>query len=427
MCQNMEPCKIDFPKNNYLNFHSYHTKIDIPIRVYADFECFNIPQSENISNQTKILFTHSPCSVGYYLISPWQTGYKCFSGPECVINFIKDLFEIEKKAREYFDNNFELKMTPQNKIDFQNSDKCWLCDKKFEMCKDLNCKNNKCECKKVRDHDHLTGNFRGAAHKSCNLNVKQNKSNFVPVLFHNFSGYDCHLIFNHLINKSIELGFEKDDIQIIPRTVENFISVQIGCLRFLDSYRFLQSSLDKLAQSVNDFPIMKSQQLDDPILLKKLAFAYEFFNPENFDQPLNLKKEHFYSTLKQSYPPQQEIDRTFEIINRFDLKSGRELTLLYNTLDVLLLADIFENFIKKCLEVYKINPLYCYSSPGFTWKAFFKFSNTSVEYIKDHKLLLLLENNIRGGISGVMGPRYIQVMKIQKYYTSTLIIYTAML
>ena len=60
------------------------------------------------------------------------------------------------------------------------------------------------------------------------------------------------------------------------------------------------------------------------------------------------------------------------------------------------------------MKFYKINPLYCFSSPGFTLKAFFKFSNISVEYIKHTKLLLLLENNIRGGISGVMGPRCIK-------------------
>ena len=190
--------------------------------------------------------------------------------------------------------------------------------------------------------------------------------------------------------------------------MENYISLQIGCLRFLDSYRFLDSGLDKLAKSLKDFPILKKHKLDDPLLLKKLAYPYEYFNWENFDQPLNLKKEDFYSTLKQSYPSDEEIDRTFEIIKKYEIKTGRELTIMYNLLDTLLLADIFENFIKKCKKFYKINPLYCYSAPGFTWKAFFKFSNTSVEYIKDHELLLLLENNIRGGISGVMGPRYLK-------------------
>ena len=213
-----------------------------------------------------------------------------------------------------------------------------------------------------------------------------------------------------LINTHIEaiVGFEKKDIKIIPKSIENFISLQIGCLRFLDSYRFLGSSLDSLAKSLNDFPIMRQQQFDDPLLINKLAYPYEYFNPTNFDSKLHLKRKDFWSTLKQNYPKQNEIDRTFEIIKKYNLKSGRELTLMYNLLDVLLLADIFENFIKKCLEYYKINPLYSYSAPGFTWKAFFKFSNTRIDYIKDHKLLLVLENNIRGGISGVMGDRYVK-------------------
>ena len=81
---------------------------------------------------------------------------------------------------------------------------------------------------------------------------------------------------------------------------------------------------------------------------------------------------------------------------------------MYNLLDVLFLTDVFKNFIEKCKKFYGINPLYCYSAPGFTFKAFFKFSNMYIEYIKDHELLLLIENNIRGGISGIMGDRYIQ-------------------
>ena len=296
MCQNLEQaCKIDFPKSDYLYFKSFQTKIDIPIRVYADFECFNIPIDEYISDKTKILFTHEPCSVVYYLKSPWQTGYKTFSGKMCVNSFVNDIFEIEKLAGLYYNTNLKLEMTPENELDFQNSKHCHLCDKPFLKCKknieyyedeeydeeydeEENCKQNNCECKKVRDHDHLTGLYRGAAHNVCNLKAKQIKSSFVPVFFHNFSGYDCHLIFEQLINKAIEIGFDKNDIKIIPKSIENFISLKIGRLRFLDSYRFLPSSLDSLSKSLNDFPILRGQGLDDPMLLKKLAFPYEYFN-----------------------------------------------------------------------------------------------------------------------------------------------------
>ena len=54
---------------------------------------------------------------------------------------------------------------------------------------------------KVRDHCHLTGKYRGPAHNTCNINVTQKQSNFIPFIFHNFSNYDCHLFFKKLVDK----------------------------------------------------------------------------------------------------------------------------------------------------------------------------------------------------------------------------------
>ena len=52
----------------------------------------------------------------------------------------------------------------------------------------------------VEDHCHLTGRFRGLAHNNCNLNTRKAHKSFAPILFYNFSGYDCHLIFEKLVN-----------------------------------------------------------------------------------------------------------------------------------------------------------------------------------------------------------------------------------
>ena len=116
---------------------------------------------------------------------------------------------------------------------------------------------------KVRDHDHLTGKYRGAAHSKCTINVKQKQSSFVPIFFHNFSGYDCHLVFELLLTKAFKL-----DIKILPKSMENYVSVQVGCLRFLDSYRFLSSSLDEFVKSINTFPVMQENGLDDELFKK---------------------------------------------------------------------------------------------------------------------------------------------------------------
>ena len=77
-------------------------------------------------------------------------------------------------------------------------------------------------------------------------------------------------------------------------------------------------------------------------------------------------------------------------------------------MDVLQLADVFENVVEKATLEYSINPLYFYSLPGYTWKAGLKITKIKLDFKNDKDLSLLLENTIRGGISSVMGPRYIE-------------------
>ena len=82
--------------------------------------------------------------------------------------------------------------------------------------------------------------------------------------------------------------------------------------------------------------------------------------------------------------------------------------MLYLKMHVLQLADVFENFVESCTREYNINPLYSYSLPGYTWKAGLKLTNIKKDFIKDKDLLVFLENNIRGGISSVMGYRFVE-------------------
>ena len=115
---------------------------------------------------------------------------------------------------------------------------------------------------------------------------------------------------------------------IIPKSIKNYKTVQVGCLRFLDSYRFLSTNLDKLVKSINSFPILDDNGLDDELFKKKLTYPYKVFTLNNFQEPLNLTKEDFWSTLKQTTPPDEERNRTQENIKKYDLKNGQELTML---------------------------------------------------------------------------------------------------
>ena len=90
--------------------------------------------------------------------------------------------------------------------EFQAAVNCHICDEPLGVIR-------------VRDHCHLTGNFRGAAHNECNLNFKyqmeQNRF-FIPVVIHNLRGYDSHLIMN-------SIGKVEKRISCIPNNIEKYI------------------------------------------------------------------------------------------------------------------------------------------------------------------------------------------------------------
>ena len=121
----------------------------------------------------------------------------------------------------------------------------------------------------------------------------------------------------------------------------------------------------------NDLKHLKTGFPDKWIFLtKNIANPYEYFNNiDDYQKPDdNLKKEDFYSKLKNGYPGDKEIERTKEIIKLFNIKNGEELTEIYLKSDVLLLTCVFENFIKVSVNEYGINPLYCVSLPVYTWQ-----------------------------------------------------------
>ena len=297
----------------------------------------------------------------------------------------------------YFKNtNKDIIMTQEDEEDYENNNICRFCEK--EIITD-----------KVRDHCHLTGSYRGPAHSKCNINVTQKQSNFIPFIFHNFSNYDCQMFFKSLVDKKNN----KIRFDIIPKTNEEYISVTYGCIRFIDSYRFLSTGLDSLVKNLDevDFKILKKEFPDKwQYLNKKLAYPYEYFNSiDDYQKPvINLKKEDFFSKLKNKCPDDEEIQRTKESIEIFNIKNGEELTEIYLKSDVLMLACIYEKFIKVSVNEFGINPLYCVSLPGYTWQCGMKYTGINLQTLQDKDRILLLENNIRGGISPVMGDRYMK-------------------
>ena len=125
----------------------------------------------------------------------------------------------------------------------------------------------------------------------------------------------------------------------------------------------------------NDLKILKTGFPDKwKYSTKKLAYPYEYFISINdYQKPVdNLVKKDFFSKLKNKCPDNEEIERTMDIINVFNIKNGEELTEIYLK-NVLLLACVFEKFIKVSVNEFGINPLYCVSLPGYTWQYGLKY------------------------------------------------------
>ena len=161
----------------------------------------------------------------------------------------------------------------------------------------------------------------------------------------------------------------------------------------------------------NDPKILKTGFPDKwKYLTKILAYPYDNCNSiDDYKKHVdNLKKEDFFSKLKNKSPDDEEIERTKDIIKRFNNKNGEELTEIYLKSDVHLLACVFEKFIRVSITEFDMNPLYCVSLPGYTWQCGLKYTGINLQTLQDKDMILFLENNIHGGISSVMGDRYVK-------------------
>ena len=451
--------------DSHIYWKKYFQKNKLYFKIYADFEADNKKEDTSIGDKTTNIYKQEPVCNGYYIESELdhilKSGYyKSPLGHENVDWFVDETVKLENKMNFWFKSTRkDIIMTEEDKQDFEINNICRFCEKYIEL-------------DKVRDHCHLTGKYRGPAHSDCKLKVKQTDSNFIKIGLHNFSNYDCHMFFKQLVDR------KKHNVKfiILPKTDEKYISVRYGCIKFIDTYKFLSSSLDKLVQTlvnnshktlknlkkevIGDDKILniinelenlidktkrnqsistlkkkypdKINELEEALLnyigahdlkilkkvfpdkwkylTKKLAYPYENFNRiEDYKKTVDkLENKDFFSKLKNICPDDREIDRTREIIKKFNIKDGKELTELYCKSDVLLLACVFEKFIKVSQNDIGISPLYFVSLPGYTWECGLKFTNIKLQTLQDKYMILLLENGKKGGISGVMGDRYVK-------------------
>ena len=238
-CENNDITTYRTSPEPHLHWKKHFHKTPLYFKTYVDFEADNEKDISSIGNKTTNIYKQNPILSGYRIESELEdvlkSGYyKSPLGYDNVDWFVHEVLKLENKMSFCFKNTKkDIIMTEEDEEDYRKNNICRFCEK--ETLSD-----------KVRDHCHLTGKYRGVAHSTCNIIVTQKRSNFILFLFHNFCIFDCHMFFKKFVDRKKD----KVEFEIISKTNEKYISVTYGCIRFIDSYRFLSNSLDSLVKAL---------------------------------------------------------------------------------------------------------------------------------------------------------------------------------
>ena len=241
-------------KNPIVRYSNGQHQFKVPFIMYADFESILEPIQgvKNNPNVSSTMGVNSHKPSGWCLHSKFAYGKvknptTQYRGQDCVEKFCKHIISEAKRLYSSYPEVPMLPLTKSQQNKHKKAKTCHICFKEFG------------DKGKVRDHCHYTGAYRGAAHFGCNLRYKI--PSYMPVVFHNLAGYDAHLFIR-------ELAKHTKDVGVIAKNMEDYISFSIKVevdryvdkngeekykeidLRFIDSFKFLSSSLDSLVNNL---------------------------------------------------------------------------------------------------------------------------------------------------------------------------------
>ena len=302
---------------------------------------------------------------------------------------------------------------------------------------------------KVRHHDHISGQYQIACCNKCNLQLKavrrggrsknkkkdnnENKGKnkrgyqsnqqyakdhyedhfFLPLIMHNLKNYDAHHIIKAFHRKYTEhTGTDGkpsyDDVKVIARNAEKFMQIEIGELRFLDSYQFLSASLDELVSLLlksgkhNFVHTQKHLGTDDDLVFSKGVYPYSYMTgPEKFQETQLPPIESFYDKLKDESLKEEDYQRAKDTWSRFGIKTMKGYHDHYLLTDVLLLADVFQHFREAVYSEHGLDCLQYVTLPSLAWQMALKHTKVELELLTDPEAYLMIENNLRGGIATI--------------------------
>ena len=219
------------------------------------------------------------------------------------------------------------------------------------------------------------------------------------------------------------MGAKSKDIGVIAKNKEDYIIFLVDItvdrytdkngderdktieLRFIDSFKFMVSSLDLLTnnlvhgrQNLFGFECYNETQYD--LLTRKGIYPYEYMSSwDKFKETQLPPIEAFYSNLDMSNISDDDYQHVQKVLSAFRIHNLAEYHDLYLCTDVILLANVFEAFRDTCLEHYGLDPAHFYTSPKLAWKPCLKKTGVRLELLTNPNMLLMFKHGIRGGIT----------------------------
>ncbi|XP_069673398.1 uncharacterized protein [Periplaneta americana] len=173
-------------------------------------------------------------------------------------------------------------------------------------------------------------------------------------------------------------------------------------MRFLDSFRFMPSSLAQLADNLpkDKFSETKKNFKNKfDLVCRKGVFPYDYLTTsDRLEDNCLPPKENFFSKLTNEHITEEDYNHAKSVWETFNIQTLGEYSDLYLKSDTLILTDVFENFREMCLKAYDLDCMYYYTVPGLAYSAMLKLTGVELQLIKDMTMLLLFEQGIRGGI-----------------------------
>ena len=196
--------------------------------------------------------------------------------------------------------------------------------------------------------------------------------------FHSNKCIDCRSSLDYMITRDDQLIFRCFECK--KNYQKDFNKDLIN--RFANTYEFCNKDINRFI-----------------LLLRKGIYPYEYIDSwERFDETSLPDKEAFYSSLNMEGITSVDYRHAKRVYKGFKLKNLGNYHDLYVQSDTLLLADVFENFRNKCIEIYELDPAHFLSAPGLAWQACLKKTGVKLELLTDIDMLLMVEKGIRGGI-----------------------------